>query len=62
MISDKISNETVGGVMAGAGATGGAVQTLTEFANLIVLWGNAALVICGLILMAPRLWRMLCRR
>jgi hypothetical protein len=62
MISDKIPNETVGAAMAGAGATGGAVQTLTEFANLVVLWGNATLVICGLILMAPRLWRMFCRR
>lgn len=61
MTGDRFPNETMGGVMAAAGATGGTWQILTDVAGAVVIWGNAVMVICGLVLMAPRLWR-LCRR
>ena len=62
MIGDRFPNETVGGVLAAAGTTGGTVQTIAEVANLYVLLGNAALITGGLILLGPRLLRMWKRR
>lgn len=62
MTSERFPNEVVGGVSAVAGGTGWTVQAAVDGLNLALLMGNTALVIGGLVLMAPRLWRMFKRR
>jgi hypothetical protein len=47
-----LSQDTVGKVLVSAGGGGTVLQVATEYANIFITWGNVALVIGGLYLMA----------
>ena len=51
----QMSSDTVGKVSVGIGGGGTAVQIITEYASLLVLGGNALLMIGGLYLMSNRI-------
>ena len=51
----KISDNTTGVILAGTGTAGFTIQSLTEWANLFVIFGNAFLVLGGLYFMVHKI-------
>lgn len=55
ILRDQDTDALIGKTMAATGIAGAGVQWATDFANTVVLWGNAALVVGGLILLGLRI-------
>ena len=56
----QLSQETVGRVAVGIGGGGTVAQTITDWANAFVMWGNVALIAGGVYLLLHKLfsqWR-----
>ena len=52
----QLSQETVGRVAVGIGGGGTVAQTITDWANAFVMWGNVALIAGGLYLLLHKLF------
>ena len=49
--AEEMSGVTAGVTLVGTGTGGSLIQTITEWSNIAVAWGNAVLILGGLYLM-----------